>query len=127
MNRRILPNEPREVHIAAAGVLLDGDLAIPPHARGVVLFAHGSGSSRFSTRNRHVAELLQESGFATLLMDLLTPNEDDVDRYTTEFRFDIQRLAARLVDAVEWLAIEETTARLPVSIFGASTGGGAAL
>jgi putative phosphoribosyl transferase len=127
MTRRILPNEAREVHITAGGVLVDGDLSVPAHARGVVLFAHGSGSSRFSTRNRHVAELLQDSGFATLLMDLLTPNEDDVDRYTAEFRFDIQRLAARLVDAVEWLAVEDATAGLPVSIFGASTGGGAAL
>ena len=127
MTRRILAHEEHEVHIAAGGVLLDGDLAVPVHARGVVLFAHGSGSSRFSSRNRHVAELLQDSGFATLLMDLLTPNEDDVDRYTAEFRFDINRLANRLVDAVEWLTIEEATAALPISIFGASTGGGAAL
>jgi dienelactone hydrolase len=127
MTRRILAHEAREVHIAGGGVLLDGDLVVPAHSRGVVLFAHGSGSSRFSTRNRHVAELLQESGFATLLMDLLTPNEDDVDRYTAEFRFDIDRLATRLVAAVEWLAAEEATSGLPISIFGASTGGGAAL
>ena len=127
MTRRTLASDEREVHIAGAGVLLDGDLVVPAHSRGVVLFAHGSGSSRFSTRNRHVAELLQESGFATLLMDLLTPNEDDVDRYTAEFRFDINRLATRLVDAVEWLAVEDATAGLPISIFGASTGGGAAL
>lgn len=127
MTRRILAHEEHEVHMAAGGVLLNGDLAVPAHARGVVLFAHGSGSSRFSSRNRHVAELLQESGFATLLMDLLTPNEDDVDRYTAEFRFDIDRLATRLVDAVEWLAVEEATTGLPISIFGASTGGGAAL
>ena len=127
MTRRILANEEREVHVAAGGVLLDGDLAVPAHARGVVLFAHGSGSSRFSTRNRHVAEMLQESGFATLLVDLLTPNEDEVDRYTAEFRFDINRLATRLVDAVEWLAVDEATTGLPISIFGASTGGGAAL
>jgi len=127
MTRRILANEGRDVQIAGGGVLLDGDLTVPAHARGVVLFAHGSGSSRFSTRNRHVAELLQESGYATLLMDLLTPNEDDVDRYTAEFRFDIDRLATRLVDAVEWVAGEESTVGLPISIFGASTGGGAAL
>lgn len=127
MDRRILAADERAVRIVSGGVMLDGDLVVPPHARGVVLFAHGSGSSRFSSRNRHVAELLQESGFATLLMDLLTPNEDDVDRYTAEYRFDINRLANRLVGAVEWLSAEDATAPLPISIFGASTGGGAAL
>ena len=117
----------RSVRITAGGVTLDGDLSIPPHARGVVLFAHGSGSSRFSSRNKHVAELLREHGFATLLIDLLTPNEEDLDRRTAEYRFDIGRLAMRLVDAAEWLGREEATTKLPLSLFGASTGGGAAL
>jgi dienelactone hydrolase len=117
----------RAVQIPAAGVTLDGDLVVPAHARGVVLFAHGSGSSRFSTRNKHVAALLRDAGFATLLVDLLTPNEDDIDRRTAEYRFDIGRLAGRLVDAAEWLAADDATAKLPISIFGASTGGGAAL
>lgn len=127
MTRRILATDERAVRIPSGSVMLDGDLAVPPHARGVVLFAHGSGSSRFSSRNRHVAELLNESGFATLLMDLLTADEDDVDRYTAEYRFDINRLANRLVSAAEWLSADEATETLPISIFGASTGGGAAL
>jgi pimeloyl-ACP methyl ester carboxylesterase len=122
-----LPTETRSVRIDAARVALDGDLAIPQHARGVVVFAHGSGSSRFSARNKHVAVLLQESGFATLLIDLLTPNEEDVDRRTREYRFDIERLAERLVGVSEWVSTTPATAKLPVSLFGASTGGAAAL
>jgi len=117
----------RSIRISAGRVTLDGDLSIPSHAHGVVLFAHGSGSSRFSSRNKHVAELLRESGFATLLIDLLTPSEEDIDRRTGEYRFDIGRLAERLVDATEWLGSDEATTKLPVSVFGASTGGGAAL
>jgi len=127
MNRQIVTSDERPVRIISSDVMLDGDLVVPPHPRGVVLFAHGSGSSRFSARNRHVADLLHESGFSTLLMDLLTPNEDNVDQYTAEYRFDIDRLAYRLVGAAEWLSAEEATAALPISIFGASTGGGAAL
>jgi pimeloyl-ACP methyl ester carboxylesterase len=119
--------ESRAVRISAGGVGLDGDLSIPVRARGVVLFAHGSGSSRFSGRNRHVASVLQESGFATLLMDLLTPNEEELDRLSGEYRFDIGRLAERLVGAAEWLADDAQTGTLTVSLFGASTGGGAAL
>jgi pimeloyl-ACP methyl ester carboxylesterase len=91
------------------------------------LFAHGSGSSRFSARNQHVAALLQEAGFATLLIDLLTPNEEDVDRRTGEYRFDIERLAERLVGVSGWLGSTPTIAKLPISLFGASTGGAAAL
>lgn len=119
--------ETHAVRISAGRVTLDGDLAIPAHARGVVLFAHGSGSSRFSGRNRHVASLLQESAFATLLMDLLTPHEEELDRLSGEFRFDIGRLAERLVAAVEWLGDAAETETLSASLFGASTGGGAAL
>lgn len=125
----VVPIDSRAVRIPipAGPVTLDGDLSVPPHATGIVLFAHGSGSSRFSARNQHVAEILQENGFATLLMDLLTPTEEDVDRHSGEYRFNIGRLAERVVAAAEWLANDPSTARLPVSMFGASTGGGAAL
>jgi dienelactone hydrolase len=102
-------------------------LSLPPHARAVVLFAHGSGSSRFSSRNKRVASLLHERAFATLLIDLLTPNEEALDIHTGEFRFDIGRLAGRLIGASDWLEREPATAKMPLAIFGASTGGGAAL
>ena len=117
----------RPVQVALGRITLDGDLSIPAHPRAVVLFAHGSGSSRFSARNKRVAELLRERGFATLLMDLLTPNEESLDVHTGEYRFDIGRLAERLVGATEWLGANAATAKLPVALFGASTGGGAAL
>ena len=119
--------EERAVEVPTGRVTLHGDLSVPAHARAVVLFAHGSGSSRFSSRNKRVASLLHERGFATLLIDLLTPNEEALDVHTGEFRFDIGRLAERLVGAAEWLEQEPTTAKLPLAIFGASTGGGAAL
>ena len=119
--------EQRPVRVAAGGLALEGDLSVPTHARGVVLFAHGSGSSRFSSRNRHVATVLQESGFATLLLDLLTPNEEQLDRLSGQYRFDIGRLAERLIRAADWLASEDSTTSLALSMFGASTGGGAAL
>jgi putative phosphoribosyl transferase len=115
------------VRIPAAGVDLDGDLFVPADASGVVLFAHGSGSSRHSPRNRMVAGRLQEAGYATLLMDLLTAEEDEVDSRTRKFRFDIPRLASRLTGAVQWLSDRADTARLPVALFGASTGAAAAL
>ncbi|HEY2377111.1 MAG TPA: alpha/beta family hydrolase [Gemmatimonadaceae bacterium] len=122
-----LTADERAIQVPAGRVTLDGDLSIPPHARAVVLFAHGSGSSRFSSRNRHVAALLRERGFATLLIDLLTPNEEALDIHTGEYRFDIGLLAERLIGAAEWLAQEPATGKLPLAIFGASTGGGAAL
>jgi putative phosphoribosyl transferase len=121
------PTDHRSVRVHTGPVTLDGDLSLPPTLRAVVLFAHGSGSSRFSARNRRVAALLQDCGFATLLLDLLTPAEEDIDRHSGELRFDISRLAERLVGAVEWLGQEQATSKLPVAIFGASTGGGAAL
>jgi dienelactone hydrolase len=119
--------EEKAVKVPTGRVTLDGDLSIPPHARAVVLFAHGSGSSRFSSRNRRVASLLHERAFATLLIDLLTPDEEALDIHTGEFRFDIGRLAERLIGAAEWLEQEPSTSKLPLAIFGASTGGGAAL
>jgi putative phosphoribosyl transferase len=115
------------VQILAAGVILDGDLAVPGHAAGVVVFAHGSGSSRHSPRNRMVAARLQEAGYATLLMDLLTAEEDEVDSRTREFRFDIPRLASRLTGAILWLSDRADTADMPIALFGASTGAAAAL
>jgi putative phosphoribosyl transferase len=115
------------VRIPAAGVILDGDLVLPALATGVVLFAHGSGSSRHSPRNRLVATKLQAAGYATLLMDLLTPEEEQLDRRTGQFRFDISRLASRLTSAIRWLGARQETARLPLTLFGASTGAAAAL
>jgi putative phosphoribosyl transferase len=118
----------RAVQVPTSGVVLDGDLAIPANeVRGVVLFAHGSGSSRHSPRNRRVAAALQEIGWATLLLDLLTPQEEQIDLRTRELRFDIPRLAARLTGAADWLAQQGETAELPLAVFGASTGAAAAL
>ncbi|HEX5832023.1 MAG TPA: alpha/beta family hydrolase [Gemmatimonadaceae bacterium] len=120
-------DEERTVQVATGDVLLDGTLALPPDPRGVVVFAHGSGSGRFSPRNRYVAQQLRNAGFATLLLDLLTPAEEEVDERTRALRFDIPLLADRLVGAVWWLDTERATHGLPVGLFGASTGAGAAL
>lgn len=110
-----------------AGEVLEGNLVIPPRATGVVLFAHGSGSSRFSSRNRYVAEELRAGGVGTLLIDLLTRQEEQIDMRTAHLRFDIGLLADRLVGTIEWLEREPQTHNLKVGLFGASTGGGAAL
>jgi putative phosphoribosyl transferase len=104
-----------------------GDLRIPSFPRGLVIFAHGSGSSRFSRRNRDVAEFLNGHHCATLLLDLLTAEEEAVDARTMQFRFDIPRLAARVVAAVEWAHVFGETQHLPIGLFGASTGAAAAL
>src|SRR3954466_10342981 len=117
----------RPVRITTGPVKLDGDLAIPDGAHGVVLFAHGSGSGRHSTRNRFVAETLHAGGLATLLFDLLTEEEEYQERFTRHMRFDIGLLARRLIDATDWLAGQPETRGLRVGYFGASTGGGAAL
>lgn len=111
------------VGIVSAGALIDGDLALPRDAAGVVLFAHGSGSSRLSPRNRFVAEQLQQAGLATLLIDLLTQDED----LEHERRFDIPLLTRRLAGAARWLAEDPRTAALALGLFGASTGAAAAL
>ncbi len=115
------------VHVDADGVLLEGNLIVPRDASGVVLFAHGSGSSRFSSRNRHVAEVLRDGGLGTLLIDLLTHDEELVDTRTAHLRFDIDLLADRLVGTVRWLGEQPDVGHLPIGLFGASTGGGAAL
>jgi dienelactone hydrolase len=115
------------VKIAAAGVHLDGMLEIPDRAIGLVLFAHGSGSSRLSSRNRHVAHVLQRSGLATLLFDLLTRAEENIDAVNGHLRFDIPFLASRLEIATRWVIQDERTLPLRVGYFGASTGAAAAL
>jgi dienelactone hydrolase len=117
----------RQVAVHAGLATLDGDLAIPPQPRGVALFAHGSGSSRHSPRNRFVAGFLNEGGLATLLLDLLTPGEEQVDLRTRELRFDIGLLTGRLIGAAEWLAGDPETRDLKIGYFGASTGAAAAL
>jgi dienelactone hydrolase len=117
----------RPVQIRAGTVLIDGDLTIAPGTAGLVVFAHGSGSSRFSRRNRAVAQTLVDAGFATLLLDLLTREEESVDVHTDEYRFDVDRLGHRVVAAIDWAAGEPDIARLPIACFGASTGAAAAL
>jgi pimeloyl-ACP methyl ester carboxylesterase len=109
------------------GVSLTGNLDVPEGAQGVVLFAHGSGSSRHSPRNKYVAAVLGEAGLGTLLIDLLTPDEEAVDERTGHLRFDIGLLASRLVDTIDWLGLQDYTAGIPIGLFGASTGAGAAL
>jgi putative phosphoribosyl transferase len=117
----------RDVRIPSGPAALEGELGIPAAATGVVLFAHGSGSSRHSSRNQYVARVIREAGIGTLLFDLLTREEEAVDLRTGQLRFDISLLARRLVDATHWIGQEPETRQLRVGYFGASTGGGAAL
>jgi pimeloyl-ACP methyl ester carboxylesterase len=119
--------EKTSVRIPAGDVLLSGDLTIPAEAKAVVAFAHGSGSSRHSTRNRYVAETLNSFKFATLLADLLTEEEEIIDTRTRHLRFDIPMLADRLINIAAWLQDEPQTRHLKIGWFGASTGAGAAL
>lgn len=112
---------------ASGDVTLDGELSVPIGATGVVLFAHGSGSSRHSPRNQFVARTIHERGVGTLLFDLLTREEETVDMRTRHLRFDINLLAERLVDATNWIKQQSDTWHLRVGYFGSSTGGGAAL
>jgi putative phosphoribosyl transferase len=115
------------VRIQVGSVTLEGDLQVPDNARGVALFAHGSGSGRHSPRNRFVAGQLQAAGLGTLLIDLLTSDEEAVDRHTAHLRFDIPLLAERLVAATQWLGQDPATRDLAIGYFGASTGAAAAL
>jgi putative phosphoribosyl transferase len=117
----------REIQIPAGRKMLLGNLVVPDSAGGLVLFAHGSGSSRHSPRNRYVAQVLQQAGLATLLMDLLTPDEDALDAQTATLRFDIELLARRVVEVSSWLIDQPQMAKLPIGYFGASTGAAAAL
>jgi pimeloyl-ACP methyl ester carboxylesterase len=115
------------VRVNAGDVTVAGDLAVPERARGMVLFAHGSGSSRHSPRNRAVADGLNRAGFGTLLLDLLTAAEERIDAETAALRFDIGLLARRLAGAIDWLAGTPPASGLPVGLFGASTGAAGAL
>jgi putative phosphoribosyl transferase len=126
---RTLTQHPHErlVSVTTNEVQLEGNLVIPDGATGIVLFAHGSGSSRHSPRNRYVAGVLQQAGLATLLIDLLTPQEETIDIRTRHLRFDIGLLASRLVGATDWLTQNPDTHNLQIGYFGASTGAGAAL
>jgi len=117
----------REVSIEADGTILEGTLGLPTDADGLVLFAHGSGSSRHSPRNRYVAQVLHSQRVGTLLFDLLTREEESFDRYNGELRFNIPFLAKRLIGATKWIMSSPETEDLKIGYFGASTGAGAAL
>ena len=117
----------RPVQLELPGAVLNADLGLPTGARGLVVFAHGSGSSRRSPRNRSIAESLQRAALGTLLLDLLTEAEEGTDRVTAEFRFDIPLLAERVVGAIDWVRAHPATESLPIGVFGASTGAAAAL
>ncbi|GIL27411.1 dienelactone hydrolase family protein [Actinocatenispora comari] len=116
-----------EVAVPVAGAMLTANLAVPPHAGGVVLFAHGSGSSRRSPRNRTVASRLAQVGLATVLTDLLTAEEERADAVDGRLRFDVDLLGERLAAIIDWLTDRPATGRLPLGLFGASTGAAAAL
>lgn len=119
--------EERVLQIPLDGNFIEGNLNVPSDAKGIVLFAHGSGSSRFSPRNQYVAGVLNNAEIATLLIDLLTSEEDEIDAYTRQYRFDIELLTQRLLSAAEWLKKKPVTQRLSLGLFGSSTGAAAAL
>lgn len=125
MNRTETEN--RYIQITSGSISLEGNFSVPQDAKGVVIFAHGSGSSRNSPRNQYVAQTLQEGNLATLLFDLLTTEEEQVDLYTRQLRFNIPLLSRRLVEATDWLMQQVYAQGLPIGYFGASTGAAAAL
>jgi len=116
-----------DVQMLSAGVRLEGIVSIPSTANGIVLFVHGSGSSRYSPRNQYVAEILQEAGLITLLFDLLTPEEEQIDLRTRHLRFDVHFLARRTAGVLEWLDLQPYAHDLKTGLFGSSTGAAAAL
>ncbi len=116
-----------EVRIPINSSFIYGDLSLATSTKGIIIFAHGSGSSRLSTRNQFVADILQQAGFSTFLFDLLTKDEEHIDIYTREFRFNIPLLAERLVEVTQWIRTREDLSVLPLGYFGASTGAAAAL
>jgi putative phosphoribosyl transferase len=122
-----MPTAERLVHVPIGALELEGDLALPRGATGLVLFAHGSGSSRHSPRNRYVARQLNDAKLGTLLIDLLTPEEEMLEARTRHLRFDIDLLARRLIGAIAWLKQEPSTRAFSIGCFGASTGAAAAL
>ncbi|MHB1946712.1 MAG: dienelactone hydrolase family protein [Gammaproteobacteria bacterium] len=121
------PDVEHPVVIPSDKVTLEGLIYVPESPKGLVLFVHGSGSSRFSVRNQYVARVLQKAGLATLLFDLFTPEEEAIDDRTRKLRFDIEFLANRLISATRWIETLPIVQNLPVGYFGASTGGGAAI
>lgn len=123
----MLVQQPKEIAIRLPRTTLRGFLDLPAECRGVVLFVHGSGSSRFSPRNRYVAEQLQAAGLGTLLFDLLTPREAEVDAHSGHYRFDIRLLSQRVVEVLDWSQARHNLRDLPLGLFGASTGAAAAL
>lgn len=127
MDNRTLKTQEHPASITLGNIALEGSLFSPPRARGVVIFAHGSGSSRFSPRNREVAEVLTSAGFAALLFDLLTDTEEVAEQEGGMLRFDIALLAERLVAATQWVVENRPTHGLDIGYFGASTGAAAAL
>lgn len=120
-------NTAHSITIPSGNATINGILYIPEEARGLVLFVHGSGSSRFSVRNQYVASVLNDANLSTLLFDLFTPDEDAIDSRTRQFRFDIEFLASRLLDATKWCHKQPQLCSLPIGYFGASTGAAAAL
>lgn len=127
MNKKILYNQEQEIQIPVDNVWLYGNLYVPAQSHGLVIFAHGSGSGRFSPRNRYVADELHKENLSTLLFDLLTSEEEIVDNVTAEYRFDIPLLAERLVGVTDWVKQQAELKNLKIGYFGASTGAGAAL
>jgi dienelactone hydrolase len=123
----ITSKQEKEIEIQVNEVVLRGNLTVPEKSTGIVIFAHGSGSGRFSPRNREVAKALNEKNLATLLFDLLTETEEDVDNVTAQYRFDIPLLAQRLVGVTDWVTENSNLKNLNIGYFGASTGAGAAL
>jgi len=120
-------NTPQTITVKAGEVELEGLLTIPKSATGLVVFVHGSGSSRFSTRNQYVAEVMNQAGLATLLFDLLTAEENKIDVITREYRFDIELLSQRTIATIDWLREQPQLQKLSIGLFGASTGAAAAL
>ncbi|OGT41223.1 MAG: hydrolase [Gammaproteobacteria bacterium RIFCSPHIGHO2_12_FULL_37_34] len=126
MNQFAIDNDYSTI-IPCGDIHLDGILHVPKRATSIVLFVHGSGSSRFSSRNQFIANILQQANIATLLFDLLTSEEDKIDEHTREYRFNIELLATRLLAATNWILTQSLLQKLLIGYFGASTGGGAAL
>lgn len=127
MNQSNPNDKGKLVNVSLDSATIEGNLSIPEGAEGIVLFAHGAGSSRNSPRNNFVAEQLRQGGLATLLIDLLTPDEKEIDRRTRQVRFDIDRLGRRVVGTTDWLRDQAETEKLNIGIFGSSTGAAGAL
>jgi putative phosphoribosyl transferase len=117
----------KKIEIPVQDAILEGDLILPEEAKNLIIFVHGSGSSRFSPRNQFVAQILNQAGFATLLFDLLTHKEEEIDEMTGDYRFNIELLAERLIKVTDWITSNSETKKLSIGYFGASTGAAAAL